>query len=279
MMRTVAWTLGAVALAAGLAAPNARAGEPAGDQKRIEKRVLIRHGGGFLGVTLEDVEGDARGAAVRSVESDTPAGKAGIKEGDVIVRFDGETVRSAAQLARMVGETPAGRSVAIEVLRAGKPEKLTVTLGEGNRMWMRGEGMPGERGLHFALPVPPEPPDVSVENNVLHVRPREPRRLGVEFIDMGEQLAAAYKLETKSGVLVASVEAGGAAAQAGIKAGDVLLELDGHEIENGRDLREAVADTKPGERVTVKLQREGRPLELEVTMGGVEPRREQGPSL
>ncbi len=264
---------------AGLTAPGARAGEPSKDEKRIEKRVLLRHaGGGFLGVGLGDVEGEARGAAVRSLEADGPAGKAGIKEGDVIVRFDGEAVRSAAQLVRMVGETPAGRSVAIEILRAGKPEKLTVTLGEGNRLFMR-EGMPGERGLHFALPVPPEPPDVSVENNMLHVRPREPRRLGVEFIDMGEQLAAAYKLEAKSGVLVASVEAGGAAAKAGIRAGDVLLEFDGHEIESGRDLRGAVADSEPGETVKVKLLRDSRPLELDVTMGGAEPKREQGPTL
>jgi serine protease Do len=270
MMRTFAWTLGAVALAAGLAAPNARAGEPAGDQKRIEKRVLIRHGGGFLGVTLADVEGEARGAAVRSVESDSPAGKAGIKEGDVVARFDGEAVRSAAQLVRLVGETPAGRSVAIEVLRAGKTEKLAVTLGEGNRMWMRGEGLPGERGLHFTLPMPPEPPDVSVENGQVHVTPHTPPRLGIEFIEIGKQLAATYHLKNDEGLLIASVLAGSAAERAGLRAGDVILEIDGHEIEDAGDRHRVVEDADPGETVKIKVQRAGQPLELEVTFAGGE---------
>src|SRR5512138_1838952 len=260
MKRTVAWTLGAVALTAGLAAPNARAGQSAHDGKRIEKRVLIRHGGGgFLGVTLADVEGDARGAKVRSVESESPAGKAGIKEADVIVRFDGESVRSAAQLVRLVGETPAGRSLPVELLRADKIEKLTVTLGEGDRMWMHPEGPAGERGFHLALPVPPVPPDVSVEDNVLHVRPHEPRRLGIEFVEIGKQLAAAYQLKDDEGVLVASVLAGSAAERAGVKAGDVILELDGNEIEDAGDLHRVVDDVDPGETVRMKVLRGGQP--------------------
>ena len=159
-----------------MAAPAAQAGERSSDEKRIEKRVVIRHGGGgFLGVGLDDVEGEARGAKVGSVRTESPAAKAGIKEGDVVVRFDGEGVRSAAQLVRLVGETPAGRSVAVEVLRAGKAEKLTVTLGEGDRLFQHA-GEPATRELRFKLPVPPVPPDVSVEDGYLqpHQAPAAP---------------------------------------------------------------------------------------------------------
>jgi serine protease Do len=291
MKRTVALALGA-ALALATGAAVVRAGEHDKDVQRIEKHVVIRHGGGaFLGVGLDDVEGEARGAKVRSVEPDSPAAKAGIKEADVVVRFDGEGVRSAAQLVRLVGETPAGRTVGIEVLRGGASQKLSATLGEGRHMRLLGEG-PGEPGFHFELPTPPEPPDVSLDKppsewpgrhpgdrNLLYVRPHAPRRLGIELIDMGEQLAAAYKLAAKSGVLVSSVDAGGAAAKAGIKAGDVVLAFDGHEIGSGHALREAVGDVDAGKTVKVKVQRDGRPLELDVTLGRAEPKHELTPEM
>ena len=304
MKRKVALALGAaLALATGVAlVPAVRAGESGSDEKRIEKRVIIRHGGGgFLGVGLADVEGDARGAKVRSVESDSPAAKAGIKEGDVVVRFDSEGVRSAAQLVRLVGETPAGRSVAIEVLRGGTTQKLTATLGEGNRLRMLGQGMPGMRELQLQLPEPPEPPEASESPEApepphagtvphahvfrgphegrFHMIPGQPRRFGVEFIDLGEQLAAHFKLDAKSGVLVASVGEGSPAAKAGVAAGDVVLEFGGHKIRNGRELREAVAGAEAGKQLNVKVLRDGRPLDLEVTLDKPEPRREPGVTL
>jgi serine protease Do len=279
MKPTVAMAFGAaVALAAGMAAPGARAGERGSDEKRIEKRVVVRHGGGgFLGVGLDDVEGDARGAKVRSVRPESPAAKAGIKDGDVVVRFDGEGVRSAAHLVRLVAETPAGRSIAVEVLRTGKAEKLSVTLGEGDRLVLPG-GEPARREYRFELPMPPVPPDVSVEDGFVRVTPHQPPRLGLEFIEIGEQLAASYQLERDNGVLVASVQAGSAAAKAGVKAGDIVLELDGHEIKDGGDLRSVVEDADAGETVKIKLLRAGHPLELDVTFGGLE-QHSHGPTL
>src|SRR5262245_19705014 len=79
------------------------------DDKKIEKKVVVRSGSGRLGVSIGDTTGDSRGATVRSVAEDSAAEKAGLKEGDVIVRFDGQTVRSAGHLSRLVAETPAGR--------------------------------------------------------------------------------------------------------------------------------------------------------------------------
>ncbi len=308
MKRTVAWALGAglVALGGLGLGPSVGADDEAAPkpEKRVEKRVIVRHsGGGFLGMSLDDLSGDARGAKVISVDPDSPAAKAGLKEGDVVVRFDGEPVRSAAQLSRVVGETPAGRSVPIEVTRGGAAQKLTATLGERRMRVFHGEDFPGMRTFRFELPeLPeaPEPPEPPQAGGVPHVAPVPPtphawrgfpfgegednmmfrrlpgmggpRKLGLEYIEMGEQLAAAYKLPDKGGVLVTSVDAEGPAAKAGVKAGDVILKLDGKAIRNAGDLRDAVASAEGGKEVGVTVQRDGHPMELKATLAKPEER-------
>src|SRR5512132_2274768 len=114
---------GAALLAGWMVAGAAEAGDERPEARRPDRRVEITRvfgGGGRLGVSLEDVgAGDVarlglsaeRGALVSSVEEGSAADKAGVKEGDVIVRFGGQEVWSAAQLARAVRETPAGRTV------------------------------------------------------------------------------------------------------------------------------------------------------------------------
>jgi serine protease Do len=270
-----------------------RAGET-DQEKKVDKRVVVRHSGGsWLGVGLDDTEGDLRGAKVRSVEKDSPAEKAGLKEGDVIARFDGEAVRSASHLARLVGETPAGRSVAIDVNRGGATQKLTATLAEGKR---RVRVFSGDGSHGFALEMPefdvqvpeppkaPAPPGAPVAPHVWSWQGDDfgdrafrflvggPRKLGIEYMEIGEQLAGYFKLGGKTGVLVSSVDADGPAGKAGMKAGDVILKLGAETIEDGDDLREAVAEAKGGTEVTVTVQRDGRPLELKVTLAKPEPR-------
>jgi S1-C subfamily serine protease len=260
-------------------------------EKKVEKKVVIRHaGGGRLGVGLDDTEGDLRGAKVRSVEEGSPAEKAGLKEGDVVVRFDGEAVRSASHLARLVGETPSGRAVPIEVSRGGATQKLTATLAEGRRRI----GVFTSPGAHeWAIEVPdidiqvPEPPKVPAAPLAPHVWSWKsddfgdrafrflvggPRKLGIEYMEIGEQLAGYFKLAGKTGVLVSSVDADGPAAKAGMKAGDVILKLGTETIEDGDDLREAVAEAKGGTEVAVTVQRDGRPLDLKVTLAKPEPK-------
>ncbi|HYN02808.1 MAG TPA: PDZ domain-containing protein [Vicinamibacteria bacterium] len=328
MKRLAALALGVPAiLLAGLALGpgGVRAGETDQDGQKIEKRVVVRHAGGSrLGVGLEDTEGDVRGTKVRSVEEGSPAEKAGIQEGDVIVRFDGEAVRSASQLARLVGETPAGRPVAIEIPRGGATQKLTATLAEGSSRVrvFRGDGLPGMHGFNFEMPEwdveapePPEPPSPPHAPTPPHagvaphppMPPRAPmpphawswngddghdmvfrmlgggpRKLGIEYMEVGEQLAGYFKLGGKTGVLVSSVDPEGPAGKAGMKAGDAVLKLDGKPIEDGDDLRDAVAAAEGGKEVTVTVQRDGRPLDLKVTLAKPETkvrRRSAGVSL
>jgi serine protease Do len=276
-----------------------RAGEKDQDEKKVEKRVIVRHAGGaMLGVGLDETEGDLRGAKVRSVEEGSPAEKAGIKEGDVIVRFDGEAVRSAGQLARLVGETPAGRSVGIDVSRGGATQKLTATLAEGHGRFrvFGGSGLPGMHEFNLETPdfdvEVPEPPEAPAPphapgapmappapmphawswksdeggNRVFRIMGGGPRKLGIEYMEVGEQLAGYFKLAGKTGVLVSSVDADGPAARAGMKAGDVILKLGTETIEDGDGLREAVSRAEGGKEVTVTVQRDGRPVDLKVTL-------------
>jgi S1-C subfamily serine protease len=321
MKRLAALALGVPAiLLAGLALGpgGVRAGETDQDGQKIEKRVVVRHAGGSrLGVGLEDTEGDVRGTKVRSVEEGSPAEKAGIKDGDVIVRFDGEAVRSASQLARLVGETPAGRSVAIEVTRGGATQKLTATLAEGSSRVrvFSGDGLPGMHQFNFEMPEwdveapePPEPPSPPHAPMPPHApkAPRAPmphawswnsddghdmvfrmlgggpRKLGIEYMEVGEQLAGYFKLGGKTGVLVSSVDAEGPAGKAGMKAGDIVLKIGTKAIQEGDDLRDAVAAAEGGTEVTVSVQRDGRPLDLKVTLAKSETkmrRRSTGVSL
>jgi serine protease Do len=305
MKRLTALALGASAiLVAGLALGpgDVRAGETDKDVQKVEKRVVVRHaGGGRLGVGLEDTEGDVRGAKVASVEEGSPAEKAGIKQGDVIVRFDGESVRSASHLARLVGETPGGRSVAIEVTRGGATQRLTATIaeGKGRVRVFSGEGLPGMHEFAFEMPdfeveapEPPEPPGAPSapraprapmphawawkggdgQDMVFRMSGGGPRKLGVEYIEIGDQLASYFKLAAKTGVLVTSVDADGPAGKAGVKAGDVILKLGTETIQGGDDLREAVARAEGGKEATVTVQRDGRPLELKVTPAKPETR-------
>jgi membrane-associated protease RseP (regulator of RpoE activity) len=324
MKRLAALALGVPAILVGglaLGPGDLRAGETDQDGKKIEKRVVVRHAGGSrLGVSLEDTEGAVRGTRVRSVEEGSPAEKAGIKEGDLIVRFDGEAVRSASQLARLVGETPPGRSVAIEVTRGAASQTLNATLAEGGRgvRVYGGDGLPGMREFNLEMPEwdvevpePPAPPDAPApphagvaphaplaphppmpyawswksdggHNGFFRMPGGGPRRLGIEYVEIGEQLAGYFKLGGKTGVLVSSVDAEGPAGKAGMKAGDIVLKLGSEKIDDGEDLREAVSEAEGGQELVVTVQRDGRPLDLKVTLAKPEmkmKRRSAGVSM
>ena len=267
--------------------------------KTVDKRVIVhRAGGARLGVSIEDPTGDARGASVRSVEEESPAAKAGLKEGDVIVRFDGESVRSASQLRRLVAETPAGRAVPIEVTRGGATQKLTATLAErsqGFRFFGPVDADFGVEMPEWDMAVPPEPPGTPGtpraprppkapkaphpfawswnDDDGLFIHKLGPgqRKLGIEYMEIGEQLAGYFKLSGKTGVLVTAVDADGPAAKAGIRAGDVVVKLGSDAVADSDDLRQAVSRAEGGSEVTVTVQRDGRPVELKVTLAKPEP--------
>jgi C-terminal processing protease CtpA/Prc len=264
---------------------------PGSADTREKREVRLAHrggGGGYLGVQLEDLDKDdvsrlkldgERGALLSEVVEGGPAAQAGLREGDVVVRFQGESIHSAAQLARLVSETPAGRAVTVEVSRDGAIQKSSVSLGERKR---RAWSLPDfdfdiEVPKPPDAPVPPEAPQTP-ELPMAHFKDllgegfdfgdwgRAPHRLGIGYQEISDQLARYFKLPGDGGVLVSHVEQDGPAAKAGLMAGDVILEFAGNAIQNGRDLRSAVRDAEPGQDVTVKVQRDGKPIELKVTL-------------
>src|SRR5262245_35638848 len=282
MSRRAAAVLGVMALIAAGIVKSPTAGAQDEKVKKLDRRFdVVRAGGGKLGVRLDEVGKEdvgrlklpaERGAIVRSVSPDTPAQKAGLQEGDVIVRYEGETVQSAAQLARLVRETPAGRTVAIDIVRNGSPQKLSATLADARDRMRVGDF--GDFDIEIpeieVPPVPPMPPVPPVADMFhfdgrgrgFNFRTAGPRKLGIEYQELGDQLARYFKVE--KGVLVTSVDEDGPAAKSGMKAGDVIVKFDGHAIDDAEGLRNEVRNAEAGKDVTVTVQRNGRPVDHNV---------------
>jgi len=234
--------LGVVALGVVLA-PAAWGRFEAHAQDRPERRareltVLAGRGAG-IGVRITDrSEG---GVVIDEVVADGPADKAGLKRSDVIVEFDGEHVRSSRQFARLVQETPAGRSVKMTITRDGQRRDVQVTPDErrGDVMvsgdfgdYMRGFGRDLGR-LGDRLP----PFNFNFDFDIPLV---SGRRLGVTVEELTAQLADYFG--AKDGVLVTSVSDGSAAARAGLKAGDVITSINGERIGSREDLLRGLRD-------------------------------------
>jgi serine protease Do len=285
------WISGAAVVSAlTLAASAGGAGAKAAQDEKDERRhvqVIRTFGGARLGVVLDDVKADdvarlklaeERGALVKDVTGDSPAAEAGLREGDVIVSYQGERVASAAQLRRLVRETPPGRKVAIEASRGGAIQRLTATLGEA-----RGDMFPSgdfDREFEFNLPVPPVPPmppmppvgDWSLGDGPRHFSfdrfvEGRPGRLGLSYQELSGQLARYFKADDGA-LLVTSVENDGPAARAGVRAGDVIVKLDGKAVADAAWLRRALADAPGGTDVTLTVQRDGQSLEVKLTPRG-----------
>jgi serine protease Do len=232
------------------------------DDERIrDRRVIMLDGrGSSIGVSIRDVGVDetaktqgasAGGVLIEEVEEESPAQKAGIRKGDVIVEFDGERVRSARHFARLVQETADGRSVKALLVRDGArqtvdvvPERATTAMRDLMLPPNWGEDLEREieRGMralprNFAFDFNWNYPDVTV-------RPRG--RLGAQLSPLTEQLAAYFG--AKEGVLVTSVDSDSVAAKAGLKAGDVITTINGRTIENPREVAEQLRDAAGGEK-------------------------------
>jgi len=276
MVRMTVTAMGMLALgAAGLAAPAARPKKP--ESKHVFE--LLQHEGGHLGVSLEDVASEdvarlklaeERGAVVTDVAAGSAAEKAGLKEGDVILKYQGQEVQSAAQLRRLVRETPAGRKITIEVSRDGSSQRLAATLDQGgNGAWLTGDMF-----RNFDVPEPPVPPMPPGKDHALlreFFPDRGGRKLGLQYQEISGQLAKYFHLTDDHGILVVEVDDGGPAAKAGIKAGDVVVKVNGKAVQDGGDLHDELARLSSGDEAALTVLREGKSLELKVTLGGRRP--------
>jgi serine protease Do len=217
---------------------------------------LVEHGRvvrGFLGVNIQPVNQDlarafklkeARGALVAQVSPDSPAAAAGIKDGDVILKFAGKEVRDSRHLKLMVSQTLPDTKVPVELMRDGKTEKLNVTLKE----------LPGEPRL--------------ARSGRDAVRDNE-RLTGVIVSDIDASTRRQMNLPRNvQGALVTRVEPDSAAAKAGLREGEVILEIGHEKVENATDAVR-LAERVEGDQILLRVWSEGSTRYLVVN----EPRR------
>jgi S1-C subfamily serine protease len=217
--------------------------------------------GSSIGVTVTDQSGDTAGVLIESVQEGTPATRAGLQKGDLVLEFDGERTRSARQFTRLVRETPPGRSVRMTVLRGGSKRTLDITPENRNSASLR--QFPRVTGDAFRFPR-----DFNFDfdaqrffNEGLFV---SGRRLGVAVSPLSDQLAAYFGV--KEGVLVSEVIENTPAASAGLKAGDVITSANGRGVQSTQDLTREVRDTEPGSTIELKVTRDHKELTLKATM-------------
>ncbi len=193
---------------------------------------------GFLGVQPGAVTKDVAeslglkapaGAVVEKVIPGTAAEKAGLKEGDVILKFDGKTVEKHTDLPRIVGNTRPGQRVQVQVWRSGATRDLSLTLGEmePERTAQRGNRTPGKDGKDGKDNGKDTPKEAKPEANAL----------GLLVSDLNE--AKRRELKVDRGVLVDAAE--GAAARAGLRQGDVVMAIQNTDVTSVKQFNEIVA--------------------------------------
>ncbi|MEO8436111.1 MAG: PDZ domain-containing protein [Pyrinomonadaceae bacterium] len=237
---------------------------------------LFVSGGTFLGVYAEDVnkenmstygQSQVRGVGITEVVKSSPAERAGLKKGDVILRFDNEVVSSVRKLNRLVGESSPDQTTRLSISRGGSEQEVTVTLAkrtENADAWQlitprgelgrvnpqalpRIEGFPGlgQSGENFIF---------NFGNN---------RRIGVSTQQLTKQLADYFGVKD-GGVLITSVNEDSPAAKAGLKAGDIITAIDGEKVEGSGDLSRAINKQKEGD-VTLTVVRDKNQRTVRVT--------------
>jgi serine protease Do len=275
----------AVAVMAAVSGLVAQSRADQGSTERSRGRVMTLDGrGGQLGVVVRDLDaadlkeaaGATSGVRIDDVDQDSPAAKAGLREGDIVVELDGERVRSARQFSRLIQETPEGRSVRLGIVRGGARQTLDVTP-EGRAFAFGFDadlvGRDVARSLRELEPrlreIEPrlrefrfDAPNFNFEFAPRMTSPRA--RLGVQLNSLTSQLAE-YFGATDGGVLVSSVTPGSAAQKAGLRAGDVITSINGDRVGGADDVVDELRDVESGE-VTIGIVRDKKASTIKATL-------------
>jgi serine protease Do len=211
--------------------------------------------GSYLGVDTRDITPDRlatlhlkdeRGVEVTMVDQDAPAGKAGLKEQDVILTLNGSDVQSVEQLRRMIRETPPGRLVTLGVSRGGQPVTIKVELADRKKNYSYNYHFgPDGKDFKFKMPVMPAMPvmpDMDLPVSIVMVH--SSARSGLMVENLTPQLGDFFGAKNGQGVLVRSVEKGSRADKAGFHAGDVIVKINGEPIHDSGDFSHALRSRK-----------------------------------
>jgi len=195
---------------------------------------------GWLGVVIQEVDKDLadsfglkkpEGALVAQMEVDGPAARSGLKIGDIILRFNGDQVFNSSDLPPIVGATKPESEVPVVVMRQGKKQTVKVRIGQ----------LSGAAGAKTLATSHPDAGD----------------RLGLTVEPLDSTVRERWRLS--GGVLVAQVDGGGAAAEAGIRAGDVVAQLGFEQINTVDDYRRVLRNLPADSLLPIRFFRDGRP--------------------
>ena len=212
-------------------------------QLRDEGRVTR----GWLGVTVQALNKElaesfdldtTHGALVNEIIEDSPADKAGLKRGDIIVEYDGKQVDELNDLPRLVAATPVDETVKVKVFRDGKERTINVKIGRLDD---------GE----MALAADDEETGGALGLTVANVTP---------------ELVERYSLESDQGILITKIDPEGPAAEANLRVGDLVVEADGKEVGSVKEFEELVGKMKSGKVLRLLIQRRATLLYTTVTL-------------
>jgi S1-C subfamily serine protease len=251
-----------------------------------EKGVAVRSPGGFvtteeagsgwLGVEIGEVTPEKAkdlkltaecGVVVMDVEPDGPAAKAGLKENDVITQYDGQVVEGTAQFRRLVRETPTGRTVALVISRNGPTQNVAVELGERSAFFerrMKGKMRDFDNAFSISMPNQDSAPAIPPVDS------RMPS-LGINAEDLSGQLGSYFGAPAGTGILIREVRSATAAEKAGLKAGDVIVKLDGKPIRALADLRVELREKSDQKTVALEIIRKSAEMSVRVAIERPQP--------
>jgi serine protease Do len=205
---------------------------------------LIKNGKvkrGLLGVNIQDMteslaksfgRNDAEGALVSQVIEGSPAEKAGIKAGDIILKFNNEPVKGAANLKNLVGKEKPGTSASLTIYRDKKTMEVPVKIAERTQKAVASSGATG--GASAA----------ETSND-----------LGIQIEPVPGAVASKMDLKEGQGILVKDISSDGVGARMGLHSGDVILEVDGTTVSTFDSFTKAVSEAKKNKVIRLKVQR------------------------
>ena len=188
------------------------------------------------------------GVELSMVDQDAPAGKAGLKEHDVIIAFNGKPVDDSQDLKSFIRDTSPGKTVTLGIIRDSKPMDVKATL--GSHPVMNG----------YMPPIPPMPPIPHMDVPVVLMLSRHN---GITVEPINQQLAEAFGAKSGRGLLIRSVEQNSAAATAGFRAGDIIVKVGNQSIDSVGDWNSA---TRQAGKIAVTVVRDKREQTLNLTI-------------
>jgi serine protease Do len=230
-----------------------------------------------LGVGIMDVDPgraktlklkDEHGAEVTKIDPSSPAGKAGVKVGDVILEYNGQPVQNSEQLQNLVRDTVPGHEAKLSVWRNGAAQALTATIESRHMVMIAGEPW-------YAMETPPTPPMPAMpamppmpnmDFDIPHIQTiMKNSMLGIAGEPLGDEQQFAEFFGVKDGVLVKAVDSNSPAERAGIKAGDVIVKVGDTRVGSLRELNVALRNARLKGSYTVIVVRNKKETPLTVS--------------